>query len=243
MKPRIGLNCDIEELNRIGESGRTRSRVWDSYHRLISQHGGTPLMIPPDVAPAEVGSMLDGVLLIGGDDYYAALPYEGDLPSRFLAVHPDREKADLQWSRFLISSDLPVLGICGGFQVLALEAGGRLFGDLEDETGSTLIHRRKEVDVGPLPDHPIRWHGGLDRTPAEGSFQVNSSHHQAVAQLPPGWKLLADAADGIIESAVDDSGRMVGVQWHPELIPDEPISRAITCRFIEWSRQQMKERD
>jgi putative glutamine amidotransferase len=248
MKPRIGLNCDIEESNSSGESQRTRSRVWDSYHQLISLHGGTPLIIPPGVSPAEVGSMLDGVLLIGGDDYRAALLDQAELdqaelPPRFLPVHPDREQADREWSRYLLSCNLPVLGICGGFQVLALEAGGELFGDIENETDSTLSHRREEVDVGPLPQHPVDWHGGLDLTPEAGSFEVNSSHHQAVSRLPSGWRLLADAADGIIEGAVDASGRMVGVQWHPELIPDEPISSAITCRFIEWSRRQIRERD
>ena len=243
MKPRIGLNCDIEESNSSGESQRTRSRVWDSYHQLISLHGGTPLIIPPGVSPAEVGSMLDGVLLIGGDDYRAALVDEEELPPRFLPVHPVREKADREWSRYLLSCNLPVLGICGGFQVLAMEAGGKLFGDIESETDSTLLHRREEVDVGPLPQHPVDWHGGLDLTPEAGLFDVNSSHHQSVSRLPSGWRLLAETADGIIESAVDASGRMVGVQWHPELIPDESISSAITCRFIEWSRRQIRERD
>ena len=112
MKPRIGLNCDIEESNSSGESHRTRSRVWDSYHQLISHHGGTPLIIPPGVSPAEVGSMLDGVLLIGGDDYRAALVDEEELPPRFLPVHPVREKADREWSRYLLFSASAVVFRC-----------------------------------------------------------------------------------------------------------------------------------
>lgn len=232
MKPRIGLNCDIEETN------RTRSRIWSAYHELVIQFGGVPLIIPPDVHPSEVAELLDGVVLIGGDDYRCGLEDASTPPERFLPVHPAREDADIEWARFLLDSELPCLGICGGFQVLAVVAGGRLYGDIVQQTGSKLGHSL-EAARGDFLTHDVTWTGDLDAGPEAGRFTINSSHHQAISKLPPDWRGLATADDGIIEAACDPTGRVVGVQWHPELISEEPLSSAITQRFIEWSRRQM----
>ena len=57
---------------------------------------------------------------------------------------------------------------------------------------------------------------------------VNTFHHQAINDVPQGFKVVARAADGIIE-AVERTGRLapqfadggamiLGVQFHPEVI-------------------------
>lgn len=229
MKPRIGLNCDIEN------SGRLRSRVAVTYHNLVIQHGAIPLLIPPGVAPEEVSPLLDGVLLIGGDDYRCGLVDEGTEPERFVAVHPIREAADLLWADYLLSSELPVLAICGGFQLLNIVAGGTIHGDLEVEVDATIPHRSAE-EGDPLPMHEISWLGGLPAVPDPGLYQVNSSHHQSVRDLAPDWKLLATSSDGIIEAAQTSDCRIVGVQWHPEQMPQEPLGKKIVEGFIQSCR-------
>lgn len=229
MKPRIGLNCDIEN------SGRLRARVAVTYNDLVIQHGGIPMLIPPGVAPDQVEPILDGVLLIGGDDYRCGLDPAQPEPLRFVPVHPIREQADLQWAEFALESELPVLAICGGLQLLAIAAGGTIYGDLEQEavhSDSTVAHRALE-DGGEIPIHEISWCGGLPGALEPGQYHVNSSHHQSVKELPSNWRLLATAQDGIIEAACDESGRMVGVQWHPEQMPDEPLGKSIVGWFIE----------
>lgn len=236
MKPRIGLNCDIDN------SGRLRSRVAVTYHEMIVQHGGTPLLVPPGVSPEEVAPVLDGVLLIGGDDYRCGLANEADEPERFIAVHPLREETDLLWAEYLLRSDLPVLAICGGFQLLNIVAGGSIFGDLETEVESTVAHR-VENDGDPLPVHEISWLGGSPSVPDPGLYQVNSSHHQSVKDLAPGWQLLAHTSDGIVEAAHAMDGRIVGVQWHPEQMPDEPLGNRIVEGFIQSCRDVALRRD
>lgn len=229
MKPRIGLNCDIDD------SGRLRARIAVTYSDLVIQHGGTPLMIPPGVAPEEVTPILDGVLLIGGDDYRCGLDEELPEPHRFEPVHPMREKLDLQWANFALDCELPILAICGGFQLLAIAAGGTIFGDIEQEAAqsdSTVAHRVL-ADDEELPIHEISWFTGLPGTAEPGLYQVNSSHHQSVNQLPSDWLLLATSHDGIIEAACDESRRIVGVQWHPEQMLDEPLGKSIVDWFIE----------
>lgn len=229
MKPRIGLNCDIKH------SGRLRSRIAVTYHELVSRHGATPLVIPPGVAPQEVAPILDGVVLIGGFDYRCGL-IEGEAePERFVAVHPQREQADLLWANFLLKSDLPVFAICGGFQLLNIVSGGTIYGDLESEVESTIAHRAKQPGE-ELPVHEISWFGGLPAVPEPGLYQVNSSHHQSIKELAPGWQLLAQSKDGIIEAAHAMECRIVGVQWHPEEAPEEPLGNKLFQGFIHSCR-------
>ena len=102
MKPKIGFNTDVF----VEDSGRTVTRMNILYSDLIIQHGGIPVIFPPGVLPQEVASGLDGFFLIGGDDYKCSLPASGEIPDRYLEVHPRREETDLNWASWLIKSDL-----------------------------------------------------------------------------------------------------------------------------------------
>ena len=236
MKPKIGLNVDVA----IEESGRIVTRMNIRYSDIILQHGGIPVIFPPGIDPQDVLGLVDGFLLIGGDDYRCSLAAGQGPPPRYVEVLPRREEADLAWARCLLDSDLPVLGICGGLQALCLVAGGSLVGDIETETDSTVMHRIKEKGV--IPRHDVRWHGGLADAPEPGSFLINSSHHQSVRDLPEHWILLADSSDGVIEACSDESGRCVGVQWHPELMEDDQLGHAIVERMIQYASQRQGER-
>jgi putative glutamine amidotransferase len=64
--------------------------------------------------------------------------------------------------------------------------------------------------------------------------EVNSSHHQAVKQVAPGFRVVARAPDGVIEGLESENHRFVlGVQFHPEwLVDDEGMLRL----FQEFAR-------
>jgi putative glutamine amidotransferase len=226
LKPRIGLNVDVAQE----ESGRIVTRMNIRYSDLILQHGGIPVIFPPGVNPDDVSELIDGFLLIGGDDYVCGMKDRESPPARFVGVLPRREEADLVWAHWLLQSDLPVLGICGGLQALVLASGGDLVEDIETEIESNVIHR--VVEPGNIPKHEINWNGHLSECPPSGTFVINSSHHQSVGRLPVDWQLLAQSEDGVVEACADESGRCVGVQWHPELMPDDVLGHAITRRLI-----------
>lgn len=234
MRPRIALNCDVEA--RTG-GGRELCFLYTDYLDAIYEAGGEPVILPPD--PRALVSLDDcaGVLLTGGDDYVASVRDPDDPPPDTTWIHPRRESFDLALGRAVIERDLPVLGICAGFQLLVLLGGGRVIGDIATEVGTSVRHRRDRADEA-RPVHPLVWSGkgpsGFEEIPTgDDALRVVSHHHQGVGALPPGWHERAVAPDGVIEAAVGPGRWQFGVQWHPELSPRSGLGRAVVSAFIE----------
>ena len=67
---------------------------------------------------------------------------------------------------------------------------------------------------------------------------MNSLHHQAVERVGPGQRAIAWSPDGVIEAIeMGDPSRTweIGVQWHPEKMPEATSDRlfeafVLTCR-------------
>ncbi|HIA28039.1 MAG TPA: gamma-glutamyl-gamma-aminobutyrate hydrolase family protein [Planctomycetes bacterium] len=226
MTPRIGMNCDIEE------PGRTMLKVWIEYPDFLLRGGGLPLLFPPGIDVDDAIGAVDGLVLIGGDDYRAGLqPGRVGEPKRFLPVHPQREAFDLALAGAAIDRDIPVLGICGGFQALVLAAGGTLIGDIESEgPGNSITHRTIDEVTST---HPVKWLGGVEGMPGAGEFLVNTGHHQAVERLPEGWKPLATTIDGIVEAGVGPGRFQLGLQWHPERDGADSLGASAIRKLIE----------
>lgn len=253
--PLVGMNMS---LVRSTDEGGGEAMAPVPYIEAIEGAGGIPLCIPPlgDIdAIRAILPFLKGFLFIGGGDY---------LPQRYGGrAQPDRELVDARRDRFdfalagiiLEETDLPVLGICGGQQLLAIARGGALIQDIQTEwipqQDKPLLPHAKDERHGPemasfLHALTIREHSLVARatgtTPAAG-LSVNSFHHQAVRPQRAGEGLCASAwsADGIIEaleptpdSAWSRSGRfLLGVQWHPERMQEQSPQRRLFRSFIE----------
>lgn len=253
--PLIGLNMS---LVRSTEEGSGEAVAPLAYIDAIEGAGGIPLCIPPfddiDTIRA-ILPFLKGFLFIGGGDY---------LPQRYGGrPQPDHELVDARRDRFdctlagiiLKETDLPVLGICGGHQLLAIARGGALIQDIRTQwvppKGKPPLPHAKDERPGPraasfLHALTMREHSLVARatgsTPLAG-LHVNSFHHQAVQPDRPGEGLCASAwsADGVIEaleptqdSVWSLSGRfLLGVQWHPERMQDQPPQRRLFRSLIE----------
>lgn len=192
------------------------------YVRAIREAGAVPLLIPAGAGEAELQTLMaraDAVIFSGGPDYppefYGAEPH----PETRVMVRV-RAESDLRLAqRVLRETRRPVLGICGGLQLVNIALGGRLIQHVERPT----VHRA-EGDETAL--HPIRTLAGTRLRSLLGAEEltVNSFHHQAAdpATVPPALRVAAVAEDGTVEAleGVDDSRFLMLVQWHPEAMPD-----------------------
>ena len=200
-----------------------------TYPKAIHAAGGIPVLYGGPIGPAEAPDVLagmGGLLLTGGGDVE---------PSRFGAArHPKSGEADtlrdeIEWhlAKAALDMGVPVFGICRGIQLLACVAGGTLIQDIPSERPQALNHQGKPPRENPW--HAVRLETGtvmgrrLFEAAGREMIEVNSFHHQALKELPAGFRLVARAPDGIVEAMERDgldletgSGFAVGVQWHPE---------------------------
>ena len=106
----------------------------------------------------------------------------------------------------IFSLGIPVFGICYGFQAMAAALGGVVSRTGKSEFGRT------ETNVQPSS----KLFAGL---PAQQ--KVWMSHGDAVTQAPAGFTVSAVTEDTPIAAFEDSSGRLAGVQFHPEVLHSE----------------------
>ena len=119
--------------------------------------------------------------------------------------------------RAALQRDRPLLGICGGQQLLNVALGGDLIQHIPDAVPGCLEHEQRNPRTEP--GHSVEVLAG-SRLHALGGvlrLEVNSAHHQAAGAVGDGVVVSGRAPDGVIEAIeVPDRRFCIGVQWHPE---------------------------
>lgn len=206
----------------IGISGNFREgdcTLAQAYYMSVLEAGGTPVVIPSydnDKALVSLLDTLDGIVLSGGADIDP--DYLGEEPLDCISINPRRDRQELMLVRLAADRQIPVLGICRGIQVLAAALGGKLYQDIKTQHDQTCIEHSQTIARG-LPSHEVKLvkdsllYGFFGKE----TLAVNSFHHQAVKEVPAGFRVTAFAPDGIIEGMESTTFRpILGVQWHPE---------------------------
>lgn len=214
--PLIGITLDTEPPG--GYSRFPWLALRQNYAKAVSQAGGLPVLLPPH--PEHAGAFLDrlaGVIISGGNfDVDPALFGAG---TRHPSVRTNDERTAFEALLIegALQRDLPLLGICGGEQLLNVVLGGSLIQHIPDEVANALAH--EQVAPRDQPGHSVRLVVGtrLHAIAGADELEVNSSHHQAVRDVPTGVVVNAIAPDGVIEGIEAPERRFcLGVQWHPE---------------------------
>ncbi len=221
-RPVIGITAYVE---------RARWGVWDTmatliphaYVHAVTVSGGRAVVIPPESVAPDLVELLDGLVLAGGPDVtpdnYGQTPH-----AETTVVRPERDAAELGVLHAALAADLPVLGVCRGLQLMAVDAGGHLHQHVPDLVGH-VAHRPAPGEYGV---HSARFAPGSRVAAVLGEeLVVNSYHHQSVADagslVVTGW-----ADDDTIEVAEMNGRRFVlGVQWHPEATDDHRLFAAL----------------
>lgn len=116
----------------------------------------------------------------------------------------------------VFESGIPVLGICYGFQVMAYELGGKVDKAALGEYGKT------EAAIDDAE-------GILADSPAEQTTWM--SHGVAVEQAPAGFTVLAHTEGAPVAAMANESRKLYGVQWHPE-VKHSPLGQKLIENFL-----------
>lgn len=119
---------------------------------------------------------------------------------------------------------MPLLGICRGMQLLNVVAGGSLHQDIEgfyeEYPAIRSVLPRKRIE--------IEGHSLLAKTLVTTRIRVNALHSQAIDRLGEGLTVCAREASGVIQAIERTTEQFaIGVQWHPEYLPQRPEQRAL----------------
>lgn len=180
----------------------------------VRSAGGLPLIVPPG---SRVQGLLEGVAAVvvtgGGFDIHPS-HYGHAVRGRLDAPQAARTATELDLVRACLGAGVPVLGLCGGLQALAVAAGGTLIQDLATERPGCLEHEQPTDPASPW--HGLRVAPGWTHLLPDDA--VNSTHHQAVDH-PGALEVIAWAPDGVVEAAaLRGHPFALGVQWHPETL-------------------------
>lgn len=205
-----------------------RIDIIDEIRYLVVENGGIPICILPtdktmdfndnDICDPkelteeekndlyEVISKCDGIILQGG--MYSC-------------------KYEIEIAKKAIETDIPVFGICAGFNNILRALGTDV---ILDETKS-----HDKYDVNFRHKINIQKDTVLYNLVQEETIEVNSIHSMIATKeiVEPFAKISSFSEDGLVESfEVNDKRFVVGVKWHPELMLDTKTTKEIFNRFI-----------
>jgi putative glutamine amidotransferase len=215
-RPVIGLTLDAEPPG--GYSAFPWYALRENYCGAIEAAGGLAMLLPhePDRA-GDYLDRLDGVVVTGGAFDIDPALFGANERHPTVTTKDRRTSFELALTRGALDRDLPVLGICGGQQLLNVALGGSLIQHIPDEVVDALTHEQK--NPRDQTSHPVAVVAGTRLHAIVGTTEiaVNSSHHQAIKAVGANLVVDAVAPDGVIEGIEDPRRRFcVGVQWHPE---------------------------
>lgn len=248
MRPLIGISCAQVIID-----GKPYHRSYARNAEAIAAAGGLPVYVPTGLDEPTLRQLyerLDGVLLPGGPDVDPAEYGEATHP---LTVHIDhaRDALELTLTRWAVADDRPLFGICRGHQVINVALGGTLVQDIPSQVNTTYTHDIPDAMPRSTRIHAVDIEPGSRLAAILGTthVEVNSLHHQSVAQAAPNARITAHAPDGVTEAIeVPDRRFALSVQWHPEDLVDEGDEVGAAMRhlfesFVEAAREYAAHRD
>ncbi len=194
-------------------------------------------VIVPGKMPAEP---FDGLLLGGGSDVDPARYGRPRLRGGHVKVDPERDDMDFAFLERALREGVPIFGICRGIQVVNVAFGGTLLQDIPAQRPSAQVHQRSAREKTRL-DHLVSVRPGtcLHEIAGADEIEVNSRHHQAIEDLGRGLIESGRAPDGIIEAIEQAEQRLLAVQWHPENLASDAVSRRL---FEDFARAVQERR-
>jgi putative glutamine amidotransferase len=254
----ISMPPEIQSKLRVGIPWRTREEERQGnleklnfYFAGVRRAGGMPEHVSLGLSNEELRKQvaaLDAFVLPGSPADVDPALYAEPRHAKTKTLDADRDRTDSAILDHALAAHKPVLAICYGCQILNVHQGGTLLQDIPAQQPGKDAHGK--TDLAASAATKDLEHGA---TLAEGSclqklagathVTINSSHHQSIDRPGEKLRVTARATDGIIEGVELQSPDdwVVGVQWHPERMPDDPFAQKLFADFVSAAHKARQE--
>src|SRR6266852_3643593 len=245
-KPRVGIPWRTRD-----EERQDNVEKLNYYFEAVRRAGGVPEHVSLGLSNEELqrqARQLDAFVLPGSPADVDPARYAEPRHDKTKTLDADRDRTDSTILDHAIAVHKPVLAICYGCQILNVHQGGTLVQDIPAEKSGTDAHGKTDLTASATTQdleheatlapgsHLQKLAGGTDVT-------INSSHHQSIARPGEKLRVTARGSDGIIEGVELQSPQdwVVGVQWHPERMPEDSFAQKLFADFIGAARKASME--
>jgi putative glutamine amidotransferase len=231
-RPIILVTPDVEPHGT--EMQDVSSSLSGRYQEAVLAAGGLPFIMPLTTdrsVIAESVARAEAVMLTGGEDINPDLYPRRMAPKVRQTVKMTPDHGERDFREFVLIDEVfrqgkPLLAICRGQQILNVALGGTLYADIPSEIPGSLQHRRIDKRCEPVHEVRLTEQSLLAKITRKPTLDVNSTHHQAVAEVAPPLRATAVSSDGVVEGlelrpeAAACLPFLVSVQFHPERLAD-----------------------
>ena len=215
-KPLIALTLDYETSK--GYSNYPWYAIRENYFTSIEESGGIGVGIPHNMK--DIVSLLhkiDGLVITGGNFDIDPNIFGESSVHKTVKLKENRTNFELLAAEIMLKQNKPVLGICGGEQLINVLYKGSLIQHIPDEIKNPIEHEQKNPRNEAGHSVKIQENTKLYSIISKQNIMVNSAHHQAIKVPGKGLIVNALSNDGVIEGIEDPKKTFcIGVQWHPE---------------------------
>ena len=215
--PIIGITLDFE--NSGGYSNFPWYAIRENYLSCLYKFGAIPFpILHENSLNNTLLKVLDGLVITGGNfDINPKHYLENNGGSRNIKDKRTNFEIDI-FQKFLRTSK-PILGICGGEQLMNVANGGSLIQDINQSIKTSIYHEQQNPRNEVSHEISILRNSKLYNIVKSEKIKVNSAHHQSVNTLGKDFISSASASDGIIEAIEHiEHPWCLGLQWHPEFL-------------------------
>jgi putative glutamine amidotransferase len=205
-------------------SSKKLNYIENDLARFLVREGVVPVLLP-DLPLSKLRPLLhqmDGFVFQGVSDVAPQTYWEKPLNPQRWQGDPLRDLYELEIMEFAIKQHKPVLGISRGFHLMNVFFGGTLYQDIQIQRPGSITHLDETASEKWMHGIEICSGGLFEKFYSpQANCKVNSYHHQAVSEIGNELDVQARCKeDQIIEAfswAGAEEGKVMGVQWHPEL--------------------------
>ena len=199
--------------------------ICDHFKRIFDELGIILFPVFPVHTPEcadEICRVCDGLIVSGSAKNIFPEDYgKPRLPEMEHTYTVDEYVKDRELVRAFADAGKPILGICGGIQVLNVCFGGTLNQHVPGHSG---------LNGGTHTLHIAR-DSFLWKVYGTDTIETNSYHGKCPDVPAPAFAVTARCEDGTIEGL--ERGNIIGVQWHPEVAYDIPFFRTFVEIFLK----------